>query len=84
MEGISRDRQLAVEYDWLADGTKLGVRDVGGENGFVYAGSLTYRRSVDGLKLETAHFRDGVIRVNENGMQEVDYWKSHKEYVPFK
>ena len=71
---VRRDGQPAATYDWLADGTKLGVKDVGGENGFVYAGSLIYRRSADGLKLETAHFGDGVIRVNENGTQAVDYF----------
>ena len=70
---VRRDGQPAAKYDWLADGTKLGVKDRGG-NGFVYAGSLIYRRSADGLKLETAHFGDGVIRVNENGTQEVDYF----------
>ena len=74
LEEVSRGGQPAVKYDWLADGTKLGVKDVGGENGFVYAGSLIYRRSADGLKLGTAHFGDGVIRVNENGTQAVDYF----------
>lgn len=67
------DGQPAVKYDWLADGTKLGVKDSGGD-GFVYAGSLTYRRSADGLKLETAHFGDGVIRENDTGTQKVNYF----------
>ena len=71
---VRRDGQPAVKYDWLADDTKLGVRDVGGENGFVYAGSLIYRTEGKALKLETAHFGDGVIRVNENGTQAVDYF----------
>ena len=71
---VRRDGQPAATYDWLADGTKLGVRDVGGENGFVYVGSLIYRAERKALKLETAHFGDGVIRVNENGTQAVDYF----------
>ena len=71
---VRRDGQPAVKYDWLADGTKLGVKDVGGESGFVYAGSLIYRAEGKALKLETAYFGDGVIRVNENGTQDVNYF----------
>ena len=43
--------ELKVKYDYLADGTKLRVRDKGDVNGFDYVGSLTYRKSGAGLLL---------------------------------
>ena len=71
---VRRDGQPAAKYDWLADGTKLGVCDGSGTDGFEYVGSLIYRKSNSGLHLGEALFGDGVIRVNENGTQEVDYF----------
>ena len=44
--------ELKAKYDYLADGTKLRVRDKGEVNGFDYLGSLTYRKSGAGLQLE--------------------------------
>ena len=74
LEEVSMDGQPAVKYDWLADGTKLGVKDVEGKNGFVYVGSLIYRAAGKTLKLETAYFGDGVICQNDNGTQDVNYF----------
>ena len=51
--------ELKAKYDYLADGTKLRVRDNGDVNGFDYLGSLTYRKSGAGLQLESASFGDG-------------------------
>ena len=70
---------LKAKYIYLADGTKLRVRDglaESGSNGFDYVGSLTYRKSSSGLLLESANFGDGMIRLvgSNSGQQEVDYF----------
>ncbi len=56
--------ELKARYNYLADGTKLRVRDASG-NGFDYLGSLTYKSSSVGLQLESASFGDGVLRASE-------------------
>ena len=68
--------ELKAKYDYLADGTKLRVRDKGDVNGFDYLGSLTYRKSGAGLQLESASFGDGVIRPGDSngGQGEVNYF----------
>ena len=68
--------ELKAKYDYLADGTRLRVRDKGDVNGFDYVGSLTYRKSGAGLQLESANFGDGVIRPGDTngGQMEVDYF----------
>ena len=68
--------ELKAKYDYLADGTKLRVRDNGEVNGFDYLGSLTYRKSSAGLLLESASFGDGVIRPGDSngGQGEVNYF----------
>ena len=65
---------VTAAYTWLADGTKLGVRNGSGSDGFEYAGSLIYRKSGGSLQLSEALFGDGVIRLNDNGTQEVEYF----------
>ena len=65
---------VKATYTWLADGTKLGVCNGSGSEGFEYAGSLIYRKSGSGLQLSEALFGDGVIRLNDNGTQEVNYF----------
>ena len=60
--------ELKAKYDYLADGTKLRVRDNGEVNGFDYLGSLTYRKSGAGLQLESASFGDGVIRPGDSNV----------------
>ena len=68
--------ELKATYDYLADGTKLRVRNNGDVNGFDYLGSLTYRKSGAGLQLESASFGDGVIRpgASNGGQGEVNYF----------
>ena len=68
--------ELKAKYDYLADGTKLRVRDKGEVNGFDYLGSLTYRKTGAGLQLESASFGDGVIRpgASNGGQGEVNYF----------
>ena len=65
---------VTAAYTWLADGTKLGVRNGSGSDGFEYAGSLIYRKSGGSLQLSEALFGNGVIRLNDNGTQEVNYF----------
>ena len=63
---------VKASYGYLADGTKLRVRDAG-SNGFDYVGSLTYKSGGGGLQLESASFGDGVILTGTGG-QEVNYF----------
>ena len=65
---------VTAAYTWLADGTKLGVRTGSGSDGFEYVGSLIYRKSGGSLQLSEALFGEGVIRLNDNGTQEVNYF----------
>ena len=62
---------VKAKYTWLADGSKLRVRDAG-TTGFDYLGSLTYTSSSSGLALETAQFAGGVIRSGNS--QEINYF----------
>ena len=64
-----------AKYSYLAEGTKLQVRDAG-SNGFDYLGSLAYRKSSAGLQLESANFGEGVIRANVSNSvgSEVNYF----------
>ena len=68
--------ELKARYRYLADGTKLEVRDNNEINGFDYLGSLTYKKSSMGLQLESASFGEGEIRANvSNGVgNEVNYF----------
>lgn len=66
---------VKARYTWLTDGSKLKVRDAG-SNGFDYLGSLIYKSSSAGVRLETASFGEGVIRasVSNSGQYEVNYF----------
>ena len=68
--------ELKARNDYLADGTRLLVRDNGDVNGFDDLGSLTYRKSGAGLQLESANFGDGVIRPGDSNsdQHEVNYF----------
>jgi len=72
---VKTGNTVKARYNYLADGTKLRVRD-GGSDGFDYLGSLTYRNSSAGLQLESANFGDGVIQatVSNSGGTEVNYF----------
>ena len=74
MSEVRTGSTVKATYTWLADGTKLGVCNGSGSEGFEYAGSLIYRKSGSGLQLSEALFGDGVIRLNDNGTQEVNYF----------
>lgn len=63
-----------ARYRWLADGSKLSVRDGEGNAGFDYLGSLTFKVDRAGRRLETAAFDGGIFRVGENGQVEVNYF----------
>ncbi len=62
---------VKAKYTWLADGSKLRVRN-NSTAGFDYLGSLTYTSSSSGLTLETAQFAGGVIRSGNS--QEINYF----------
>ncbi len=74
MSEVRTGSTVKATYTWLADGTKLGVCNGSGSEGFEYVGSLIYRKSGSGLQLSEALFGDGVIRLNDNGTQEVNYF----------
>jgi RHS repeat-associated protein len=57
------DNTLA-SYKWLADGTKIGVKDATGSQGFEYIGSLIYKYVNGELQLESAGFGGGRIQVS--------------------
>ena len=72
LSGVKTGSTVKASYGYLADGTKLRVRDAG-NNGFDYVGSLTYKSGGGGLQLESASFGDGVILTGTGG-QEVNYF----------
>ena len=65
---------LQSRYRWLADGTKLGVRDGSGEDGYDYAGSFVYRVSGGERELEGVLWEGGVIRLDSTGAQAARYF----------
>lgn len=63
----SQDDNLLAQYTYLADGTKIGVRDGSGNNGLDYVGSFVYRIR-DGVRtLESVAFGGGRIMVSISG-----------------
>ena len=60
LEYASDNDANAINYCYLADGTKLSVTDVG-ENGLYYLGSLVYKKQNGVLLLESASFGGGRI-----------------------
>ena len=74
MSEVRAGSTVKAAYVWLADGTKLGVESGDGADGFEYVGSLIYRKSGNSLLLCEALFGDGVIRINDNSTQEVNYF----------
>ncbi len=64
----------SASYTWLADGTKASVVDQNG-NGYVYLGSLIYKRLPDGtLELESTAHGSGriVVKKDANGETVLD------------
>ena len=66
LTGQAKDmsNQVKATYTWLADGTKAGVKDATGQNGFEYTGSLIYSLNNGVRTLEGASFGGGRIRGN--------------------
>lgn len=57
---------LLARYSYLADGTKLAVRDKAG-NGYTYLGSLIYQSNGGNLTLEGTQFSGGSILKTSSG-----------------
>ncbi|HJI18634.1 MAG: RHS repeat domain-containing protein [Alistipes sp.] len=61
---------VLAEYSYLADGTKLAVRDKAG-NGYTYLGSLIYQSNGGRLSLENTLFNGGSILKTSSGYEVV-------------
>ena len=48
-----------VLQSYLADGTKVSALGAGGGNGYLYLGSLIYRKQGESISLESAAFAGG-------------------------
>ena len=66
--------EVKATYRWLADGTKLGVRDGSGGNGYEYAGSLVYRVEGGERRLEGALWEGGMVLEDADGGQHGRYF----------
>ena len=67
LEEVWKDGEMKAQYNYLADGTKLGVRDGSGKNGYDYVGSVVYkvvdgRREFDRAIAGDVHFTANGIR----------------------
>ena len=70
---VTQSGTVKASYMWLSDGTKAGVRNAAGTNGYEYLGSLVYKRTgASTLNLESAGFSGGRIQVGSS--QEVNYY----------
>jgi len=58
IEKVSRGATVLASYSYLSDGKKLSALDGTGD-GFLYRGSLTYRKSGSSVSIEGADFSDG-------------------------
>ena len=61
LEEVWKDGEMKAQYNYLADGTKLGVRDGSGKTGYDYVGSVVYkvvdgRREFDRAVVGDVHF----------------------------
>ncbi|MFR2524578.1 RHS repeat domain-containing protein [uncultured Alistipes sp.] len=61
---------VMAEYNYLADGTKLAVRDKAG-NGYTYLGSLIYQSNGGRLSFESTLFNGGSILKTSSGYEVV-------------
>lgn len=71
---------VKANYLYAADGTKLGVSDATGQNGFDYLGSLTLVKNNGSLSLE-CNFGEGLIRGGEIVYFEKDHLGSVRSVV---
>ena len=68
-------------YQYLADGTKLSVRNGNGNVGYDYDGSFVYAIADNISNLEAAHFADGQIKVEEVNYTLTDHLGSVRAIV---
>ena len=81
LEYASDNDANAINYCYLADGTKLSVTDVG-ENGLYYLGSLVYEKHANTIGLESAGFSSGRIVATAGNDTEIRYFLTdHLESV---
>ena len=73
LEYASDNDANAINYCYLADGTKLSVTDVG-ENGLYYLGSLVYEKHANTIGLESAGFSSGRIVATAGNDTEIRYF----------
>ncbi len=67
LEEVWKDGEMKAQYNYLADGTKLGVRDGSGKTGYDYVGSMVYKvvdgqREFDRAVVGDVHFTSEGIR----------------------
>ena len=67
LEEVWKDGEMKAQYNYLADGTKLGVRDGSGKTGYDYVGSVVYkvvdgRREFDRAVVGDMHFTNEGVR----------------------
>ena len=67
LEEVWKDGEMKAQYNYLADGTKLGVRDGSGKIGYDYVGSVVYKvvdgqREFDRAIVGDVHFTSDGIR----------------------
>ena len=73
LEYASDNDANAINYCYLADGTKPSVTDVG-ENGLYYLGSLVYEKHANTIGLESAGFSSGRIVATAGNDTEIRYF----------
>ena len=73
LEYASDNDANAINYCYLADGTKLSVTDVG-ENGLYYLGSWVYEKHANTIGLESAGFSSGRIVATAGNDTEIRYF----------
>ena len=73
LEYASDNDANAINYCYLADGTKLSVTDVG-ENGLYYLGSLVYEKHANTIGVESVPFSSGRIVATAGNDTEIRYF----------
>ena len=73
LEYASDNDANAINYCYLADGTKLSVTDTE-ENGLYYLGSLVYEKHANTIGLESAAFSSGRIVATAGNDTEIRYF----------
>ena len=61
---VKKDNALKATYQYMANGTKLSVRNGNGNTGYDYDGSFVYTVTNNTPTLEAAHFAGGQLKAN--------------------